>query len=117
MCSLRDGQQALTEQGTVIFGISVDSVESHRRFSDKHKLNFPLLSDAGKETCRAYGTLSVFGFSKRVTFIINPDGRIATIDRDVDVDRHAEQLLQHFQELSRQQGAEASQGAEVGKPR
>ena len=84
-----------------VFGISVDSVESHKAFSKKHNLNFPLLSDARKNVCRAYGTLSFFGFSKRVTYIINAEGRIAKIERGVDVDKHAEQLMQHFIELSR----------------
>ena len=57
-----------------VLGISVDSKYSHKEFSNKLKLNFPLLSDFNKEVCKLYGTLRPEGFSNRAYFIIDKKG-------------------------------------------
>ena len=57
-----------------VLGISVDSKYSHKEFSNKLKLNFPLLSDFNKEVCKLYGTLRPEGFSNRAYFIIDRQG-------------------------------------------
>ncbi len=59
-----------------VLGISVDSKYSHKEFSQKLKLNFPLLSDFNKEVCKIYGTLRKGGFSERAYFIIDKNGNI-----------------------------------------
>ena len=59
-----------------VLGISVDSKYSHKEFSQKLKLNFPLLSDFNKEVCKIYGTLRKEGFSERAYFIIDKNGNI-----------------------------------------
>ena len=59
---------------TQIIGISVDSKHSHKAFAEKLGLNFPLLSDFGKEVCKLYGTLRSEGFSNRAYFIIDRKG-------------------------------------------
>jgi peroxiredoxin len=68
----------------VVFGVSADTVESHKGFAEKEKLNFPLLADPGKGMIKAYGVLGSSGFPNRVTFIIGPDGNIASIDQAVN---------------------------------
>ena len=54
-CAFRDGRDVLTQYGAVVLGVSKDSVESHKKFADKHKLTFTLLSDPEAETVKAYG--------------------------------------------------------------
>ncbi|MBI3035766.1 redoxin domain-containing protein [Candidatus Woesearchaeota archaeon] len=58
----------------LVLGISVDSKYCHKQFAEKLGLNFPLLSDFGKEVCRLYGTLRKEGFSERAYFIIDKQG-------------------------------------------
>ncbi len=76
----------IEKRNAVLFGISTDTVESHKGFHDKEHLNFPLLADPGKETTRAYGVLSPAGFANRVTFLIDPQGVIRGIDRTVNAE-------------------------------
>ena len=57
-----------------VLGISVDSRYCHKEFAEKLGLNFPLLSDFGKEVCSLYGTLRKEGFSERAYFIIDTEG-------------------------------------------
>ena len=93
-CGVRDNISKFKKNGIEIFGISVDSKEKIKSFIDDYKLNFPLLSDEGKEVSKAYGVLNALGFDSRVTFIVDKSGNIAKIIRDVDVDKHAEQVLE-----------------------
>lgn len=59
-----------------VLGISVDSHWSHKAFADKLGLNFPLLSDFGKEVSRLYGVLRQEGFSERAYYLVGRDGII-----------------------------------------
>jgi peroxiredoxin Q/BCP len=54
-CNFRDGRDYLEEAGAVVLGISKDSVASHKKFAESHKLNFTLLSDTSTETIKAFG--------------------------------------------------------------
>jgi peroxiredoxin Q/BCP len=77
-CSFRDDYQVYEEKGAIVIGISLDSQESHKKFSEKHNLPFLLLSDNQKEIARQYGVLGFGGIvAKRVTFIIDKQGKIA----------------------------------------
>ena len=58
-CSFRDDYRLYEDQGAVVIGVSLDSVESHSKFSEKYNLPFPILSDNGKETATAYGVLGI----------------------------------------------------------
>lgn len=102
-CSLRDHNAELAAKGTAVLGVSTQGVESHRAFTEKHKLNFPLLVDSDGKAGRAYGTLggdglisklkSAVGMADRVTFVIDETGRIAHVVDKPDVARHGEELL------------------------
>lgn len=75
----------LQAQNAVVFGISADTVESHKGFVEKEHLNFPLLADPEKKVIAAYGALMPNGqMANRYTFVIGPDGRIVSIDRNVN---------------------------------
>ena len=99
-CSFRDNYKPYQDKGAVVIGVSLDSVESHLKFSEKYNLPFAILSDHSKEAAKAYGVLGVGGFlTKRVTFIINKDGKITHIFPKVDVKHHSEEVLKALEEL------------------
>lgn len=92
-CGIRDSWSKFSENGIVVLGISVDSKEALKEFIKENNLNFPLLSDENKEVSKIYGVLNNLGLSSRITFIVDKDGRIAQIIRDVDVSKHADQVF------------------------
>lgn len=91
-CGIRDSFTRFEENGIVVFGISVDSKESIKDFIKDHNLNFPLLSDESKEVSKSYGVLNSIGIDSRITFIVDKQGNIANIIRDVDVETHANEV-------------------------
>jgi peroxiredoxin Q/BCP len=101
-CSLRDHNTEVKAKGAAILGVSAQDVDSHRKFTAKHKLNFPLLADTDRAVARAYGTIGggvggalrgMLGLAERVTFIIDEKGRIAHVIDAPDTANHAEQVL------------------------
>jgi peroxiredoxin Q/BCP len=79
---------------------STDSEEDNRGFAEKNEASFPILSDPGKETAKAYGVLSGMGFAKRWTFYIDADGVIQKIDKDVDPRSAGADLLANLEALN-----------------
>jgi peroxiredoxin Q/BCP len=93
-CSLRDSWESVREKAK-IFGISIDSAKSHRKFIDKYNLPFPILSDPEKKIVNSYGVWvekSMYGKkymgTERSTFVIDGAGRLASIFRKVKPDEH-----------------------------
>lgn len=98
-CSLRDHWAELKGKAR-IFGVSADSAASHRKFISKRQLPYPLIADADKTVCEAYGVWgkrSMMGKSfmgvERSTFVIAPDGRIKAVLEKVSPLSHTEKLL------------------------
>ncbi|MDR1553935.1 MAG: thioredoxin-dependent thiol peroxidase [Prevotellaceae bacterium] len=99
-CSLRDGYARFLQQGYEIVGVSIDSVSSHQKFTEKHSLPFSLIADVDKKIVEDYG---VWGEKKfmgktytgtiRTTFIIDENGIIEKIIEKVDTKNHAEQII------------------------
>ncbi len=106
-CSFRDNVFAFNKEGAVILGISVDDVESHKKFAEKHGLPFTLLADPDKAVTRRYGVLKtymgVMEMARRDTFIIDPQGRIAKHYESVNPDKHSELVLQDIKALKAKQ--------------
>lgn len=101
-CSLRDRMPELTDKGYQVIGVSVDSAESHRKFSDRHSLPFPLIADTDHklvEQMGVWGEKSMYGRKYmgtfRTTFIIGPDHRIERIflPKEIKTKIHADQIL------------------------
>lgn len=99
-CSLRDNYKALQKAGYEVFGISSDDEKSHRKFIEKEKLPFRLLSDTDKSVHGKFGTWiekSMYGRkymgTARVTFIIDETGVIREVIDKVDTKNHADQIL------------------------
>jgi thioredoxin-dependent peroxiredoxin len=102
-CSLRDHNAEIAAKGASVLGVSTQGEESHRAFTEKFKLNFPLLADTDGKVGRAYGTLggdglisrlkSAAGMADRVTFVIDEKGDIAHVIAKPNVASHAEEVL------------------------
>ena len=100
-CNLRDNFSSLKNKNIVILGISLDNQESHKKFTKKYSLPFPLLSDTKAEVAEKYGVYRkklFFGKSllgiKRTTFLIDKNGLIKHIFDSVDVNNHTQQILE-----------------------
>ena len=90
--SFRDDIEKFTKAGAVVLGVSVDDETSHKYFANKYQLNFPLLADVGGKIARQYGVMGWI-MAKRVTFLIDPQGKISQIFSDVDVQTHSGTVL------------------------
>lgn len=90
-CGIRDSFAAFRKLNATIYGVSYDSVESHREFVKKYNLPFLLLSDSDKKIAKAYGAGGLL-FAKRKTFVIDKAGRIAWINPSVDPSKHSAEL-------------------------
>src|SRR5436309_7292883 len=106
MQALRDAMSQLQARNAVVFGVSADTVESHKQFAEKEKLNFPLLSDPDAKMIEAYGAL-IPGrkMANRFTVVIGPDGKIAGIDKNVN---------QQFERKPGEAGAQPTLASEHG---
>jgi peroxiredoxin Q/BCP len=82
--------------GVQVFGISTQSVESHRKFAQAQGLNFPILADVGGKVAKKYGVLKETGRAERVTFVIDTNGVITAIDRNVSVKTHGPDMCSVF---------------------
>lgn len=91
-CNLRDDFSKFKEAGIKVFGISTDDKKDIEDFIKKYELNFTLLSDADQKVSEKYGVLNNLGFSNRITFIVDKEGKIYHIMRDVDVSTHASEV-------------------------
>lgn len=96
--SLRESGKALRELNVAYFGASCDPAELNLKFAKKLELDYPLLSDTDKKVAEAYGILSG-SYSKRVTFVIGPDGKIAHIFNKVNVKEHGKEIAAKVKEL------------------
>jgi len=81
------------------FMASVDPLEDNLDFAKKTKADFPMLSDPTKAAAKAYDVLSFLGFAKRVTFYIDKSGKIAKIDRDINPENAAKDMVEHLKSI------------------
>ncbi len=84
-CAFRDNIKKIRDQGADVYGISSDSVEAQAKFHKEHHLNFTLLADPKDEVINTYGTkMPLLPLSKRWTFVIDPELKIRSIEKNVD---------------------------------
>jgi len=98
-CSFRDNINFFKSIGIPVFGISIDSIESHKKFKSKYSIPFTLLSDSDKKVVTKLGIRSISGVALRVTFILDENGKILKIYPKVSPDRHAEEILEFLKNL------------------
>ncbi len=82
-----------------LFAISIDTVEDQRKFVTEYGIPYRHLSDPKKETCKKYARLNLAGLAKRSTFIIDRQGVIKKIFRNIDVDNHGKEIANFLKEL------------------
>jgi thioredoxin-dependent peroxiredoxin len=101
-CGFRDDISEYGKRKIMIFGVSNDPVDSHKKFAAKYNLNFPLLADLDKKVSIDYG---VYGEKKflgrtyvgirRTTFLIEK-GKVKKVFEKVDVKTHSKEILEVF---------------------
>jgi thioredoxin-dependent peroxiredoxin len=99
-CHFRDAFGEFQKKGAMVLGVSTDPVKSHKKFAEKFQLPFPLLADVDKKIVEAYGVWGEKSFmgrkymgTNRVTFLIDPEGRIKKIWPRVKPEEHAAEVL------------------------
>ena len=106
-CAFRDRKSELEGLGAIVLGVSADDVASHKKFTDKFQLNFPLLADVDHAVAEKYGAWrekNMYGKVsmgiQRSTFLIDADGKVAKVWKKVSVDGHDEQVIEALKELA-----------------
>jgi peroxiredoxin Q/BCP len=107
-CSFRDGFAQFRRAGIEVIGVSVDSVKKHAKFVEKYSLPFTLLADEDKKIVEAYGVWGQKKFmgreymgTNRVSYLIDPVGKIAKVYENVKPDAHADEVLADVKSLKR----------------
>ncbi len=105
-CSFRDSMNDLKGAGIQVLGISVDSVESHKKFAEHFHLNFPILSDVNKKVVQDYGVWGDRKFlgikyvgTSRESFLIDAKGVIVKHYEKVKPATHVAEVLKDAQAL------------------
>ena len=105
-CGFRDASHDYKKKGIVVLGISKDSVTSHKKFTEKYRLNFSILSDESKEVIKSYGAWGEKKFmgktyqgTKRNTYLIDTKGVIKKEYLNVNPIFHSTQILKDIEEL------------------
>lgn len=108
-CMIRDVYDDFARRGVKVFGVSKDTPASHARFKKKYELPFTLLSDPEGKMIARYGAWQkklMFGKTfmgiKRMSYLIDAEGKIAAVYPDVDPAQHALELLRDLQRLQRE---------------
>lgn len=107
-CEFTDSLKQYEKLNAVVLGISPDSVESHKKFAQKHGLKITLLADPGRKVLEkygAYGEKMMYGKPVvgviRSTFLIDPKGKIAHVWPNVKAAGHAQQVAEKLAELAK----------------
>ena len=103
-CDFRDNLPELKKLNVEVLGASNDSLDSHKKFSSKYNLNFPILSDVDKKASQEYGVYeqkqnygkTYWGIT-RSTFVIDKNGKIEKIFYKVNPEGHAKEILDAVQ--------------------
>ncbi len=105
-CAIRDTFPSFGKSKTVVFGVSADSVKSHKKFAEKYKLPFTLLSDESKEMIEKYGVWSKKKFMGRVymgilrtSYLIDPKGKVAKVYENVRPEKHSEDVINDLKNI------------------
>lgn len=89
----------IKEQDAELFAISVDTVEDQKKFVNEYHVPYYHLSDIKKIICKEYAGLNIVGLAKRTTFIINKDGKVSKIFRNIDPEKHGQEIISSLQNL------------------
>lgn len=99
-CMLRDSAMEYEEHNITVLGISSDSELSHEKFISKYHLPFTLLSDSEKKVINMYGAKNDLGGTKRISYLIGPEGMIEKVYANVKPEMHADEVLEDVKNLA-----------------
>ncbi|WP_042687089.1 peroxiredoxin family protein [Candidatus Nitrosotenuis chungbukensis] len=85
---------------SVLFAISVDTVDDQAAFVERYNIPYLHLSDTTKDVCKKYAGLNLAGLAKRSTFIVGKNGTIRNVFYDIDVESHGKQIAQALSKLN-----------------
>ena len=94
-----DAYPKIKEQDAELFAISVDTVQDQKKFVQEYGVPYLHLSDVSKTACKAYAGLNIAGLAKRSTFIINKDGIVSKIFKDISPEKHGQEIISSLQNL------------------
>ncbi|TPV92916.1 MAG: peroxiredoxin [Myxococcales bacterium FL481] len=100
-CAFRDVWDQFEQHGVRVIGVSGDDDASHRSFAADHRLPFPLVADTSGAWAAAFGVPTTAGMPKRVSFLVDRKGRVASVYADVDPGVHAREVLADVAALPR----------------
>ena len=89
----------ITSTNTELFAISVDTVEDQAKFVKEYGIPYLHLSNTTKDVCKQYAGLNFVGLAKRSTFVIDKNGIIQKIFRDINVERHGQEIADFLKQL------------------
>lgn len=94
-CSFRDSYEDFKDLGAEVIGISSDSIGSHKRFAERHRLPFILLADTKKKVQRLFKLPKLlFGlYTKRITFVIDKEGKVVYVHDSLLATSHIKKAL------------------------
>ncbi len=101
-CYFRDQFEVFAEANAIIVGISGQSVESHKKFAEKYRLSYTLLSDTGNKIRKLFGVpTNLFGLLPgRVTYVIDKSGKVVyTFNSQTQTSQHVDEALRILKEL------------------
>ncbi len=100
-CSFRDRYELFIREGILLYGVSSDSVSSHKKFKKRYELQYPLLSDKNNQLAKSLGLKRNFGFlNARVTFVISPEGFIVfSHTSQIGVTGHVKKALKAIESI------------------
>ena len=85
---------------SVLFAISIDTVEDQKKFVEEYNIPYKHLSDSNKETCKKYPGLNIAGLAKRSTFVVDKHGIIRKIFRNIDVENHGKEISEFLKNMT-----------------
>ncbi len=85
---------------SVLFAISIDTVDDQKKFVEEYNIPYKHLSDSNKETCKKYSGLNIAGLAKRSTFVVDKHGIIRKIFRNIDVESHGKEISEFLKNMT-----------------
>ena len=84
---------------SILFAISIDTIEDQKKFVEDYQIPYQHLSDPDKSTCKQYAGLNIAGLAKRSTFILDKNGIIKKIFRNINVENHGKEIIDFLKNM------------------
>jgi peroxiredoxin Q/BCP len=92
----------ILETNSTLFAISIDTIDSQMKFVKDYSVPYLHLSDTEKNVCKTYAGLNIAGLAKRSTFVIDKQGIVRIIFRDIDVKQHGRQIVESLKKINQE---------------